>query len=308
MDRKKKLETSLEGLFSRSKGAPETAEVEKKAESQAPAEAELPAKSTSKPARQPVAKKPVLKKAAEKKADNPPEIEPKTPAAEARSEAGSTPKETTSELDWLKAVIEQAKPESQPEPAPVPVSESKMDPLTETPAPSPVQPQKKSDLALASPVDSELAVVDEALADIQLLVFEIQNVQYAIDVSLVQTIIKPQAVFLVPGTADYLKGLINLRGEVVPVIDMRTRFDLPIEEVSKDTRFVVVKVDDIMASMVVDRVHGVETIPLNVIEKPSGLVMDIDNRYLTGMARYEERIILILDLMQTIRPETVDLR
>jgi purine-binding chemotaxis protein CheW len=92
------------------------------------------------------------------------------------------------------------------------------------------------------------------------------------------------------------------------VIDLRTRFDLPTQEVSKDTRFVVVKVNEFMASMVVDRVHGVETISLGLIEKPSGLVMDIDNRYLTSMARYNGQIILILDLLHTINPGKVEQR
>ena len=170
----------------------------------------------------------------------------------------------------------------------------------------PAVAEQKVNLALTEVTPSELVVAEAEITDIQLLVFEIDNVQYAIDVSMVQTIIKPQAVFLVPGTAEYLKGLINLRGEVVPVIDLRTRFNLPFQGTSKDTRFVVVKVNDIMASMVVDRVHGVETIPLNLIEKPSSLVMHVDNRYMTGMARYQERIILILDLMHTINPDLVE--
>jgi chemotaxis signal transduction protein len=55
-------------------------------------------------------------------------------------------------------------------------------------------------------------------------------------------------------------------------------------------------------------VHGVETVPFNVIEKPSGLVMDIDNRYLMSMARYSGQIVLILDLLQTIQPYLVEQR
>jgi purine-binding chemotaxis protein CheW len=286
MDRKKKLETSLEGLFSKSKSAPEPVEVEKKLETPAPAAEKAKKSAVS-------AKKSTSKKASEKMTGMEKLSSPESGAA-------APDADTTPETIFVDTVI----PEVEPEPA-----------LKAKPTPEPVvieiktdRPVKKVDQTLATTADNELAAAEEVKIDIQLLVFEINKVQYAIDVSLVQTIIKPQAVFLVPGTAEYLKGLINLRGEVVPVVDLRTRFDLPIQESTKDTRFVVVRVNDIGASMVVDKVHGVETIPLNVIEKPSGLVMDIDNRYLTGMARYEEQIILILDLLQTIRPQVVEQR
>jgi purine-binding chemotaxis protein CheW len=286
MDRKKKLETSLEGLFSKSKSAPEPAEVEKKPETPAPAAGKTKKSAAS-------AKKSTSKKVSEKMT----EME-KPVSLESRAAAPET--EARPETIFVETVIPEVKPEPAPKAKPTPepmVIEIKTD-----------QPTKKVDQTLATAADNELVGAEEVKIDIQLLVFEINKVQYAIDVSQVQTIIKPQAVFLVPGTADYLKGLINLRGEVVPVVDLRTRFDLPTQENTKDTRFVVVRVNEFGASMVVDKVHGVETIPLNVIEKPSGLVMDIDNRYLTGMARYEGQIILILDLLQTIRPQVVEQR
>ena len=107
---------------------------------------------------------------------------------------------------------------------------------------------------------------------------------------------------------NYLKGLINLRGDVVPVINLRTRFDLEEQEFQKDTLLMVVRINDILASLVVDKVSGVKTLPLNIIEKPSGLVLDINNRYLTGIARFDGQIIMILDLIQTIDPKAVETR
>jgi purine-binding chemotaxis protein CheW len=117
----------------------------------------------------------------------------------------------------------------------------------------------------------------------------------------VQTIIKPQSVFLVPGTEEYIKGLINLRGDVVPVVDLRSRFSLPEKKADKDTRFVVIEIGDLMASLVVDAVQGVATIPLSAIEEPNALVADIETRYLNGIAHLEDQLVLILDLRQTIR-------
>jgi purine-binding chemotaxis protein CheW len=302
MDRKKKLETSLEGLFSKSKGTQEPAEVEKKVGTSVADADNKPKKST------PVVKKTGTSPVADKKAKKKPE----------KSDVKVQKDVKVEKMDNYPKPMAEAVAQKVEMPVSIPVETVKAPPLPE-PAVSEVVPmamsenkpapaEKKADLALAAVSNTELAVADEEKVDTQLLVFEIEQVQYAIDVSFVQTIIKPQPVFLVPGTADYLKGLINLRGEVVPVIDLRTRFDLPTQEITKDTRFVVVRTNDITASMVVDKVHGVETIAINLIEKPSGLVMHVDNRYLTGMARYEGQIILILNLMHTIKPDLVEQR
>ena len=116
-----------------------------------------------------------------------------------------------------------------------------------------------------------------------------------------QTIIKPQTVFLVPGTDPFIKGLINLRGEVVPVVDLHVRFNLPAHDIDKNTRFVVIEIGELKASLVVDAVQGVTTVPQSVIEKPSNMVSDLDTRYLKGIARLEGQLVLILDVGQTIR-------
>lgn len=311
-DRKKKLETSLEGLFSRPQDQDKLTQSEKKevapssAATTVPAKPAVKKKETSKPVE---VKKSAQKSVPVKKAQP---VDKKSNAAAPQSkEIPSVETEKVEipvqvvKVEVVDSVVEKAtieSPVAKVEPVSPPVNQE-----SGAAAPAVSKPTASGDLAMVVSGNRELAVqATEGAEDIQLLVFEINQVAYGIDVSMVQTIIKPQQVFLVPGTVNYLKGLINLRGAVVPVIDMRTRFDLPEGELDKDTRFVVVECDDIMASMVVDKVQGVETIPMNVIERPSGLVMDIDNRYLTGMARYNDQIILILDLLQAIRPEKVE--
>jgi purine-binding chemotaxis protein CheW len=296
MDRKKKLETSLEGLFSKTKGSNETDDQHVK---------------TSEPIAPEKNNKPAVKKEEPKQASKKPAGKTVQVKKEKKTEQKTSPLPKQEPITENKAVdatstdeVVKEIPKTEPV-QPAPISSPEVKPQEDEPK----KPVEKVDLTLAAITGSELAVQTlEGGKEIQLLIFEINNVAYGIDVGMVQTIIKPQSVFLVPGTAEYLKGLINLRGEVVAVIDLRTRFDLPTQDIDKDTRFVVVKVNDIMASMVVDCVHGVETIPLSVIERPSGLVMDIDNRYLTGMARYSDRIILILDLLQTIQPRAMEQR
>ena len=143
-------------------------------------------------------------------------------------------------------------------------------------------------------------ILDEEEEEIQLLIFRMENVDYGIKIELVQTIIKPQAVFLVPGTEIYINGLINLRGDVVPVVNLRTRFNLPECEENNDTRYVVVEIGETRASLIVDSVQGVATIPLSKIEKPSNIVTDVDTLYLDGIAHLEEQLILIINLGETI--------
>ncbi len=291
--RKKKLETSLEGLFSKPKDTKGVAD-------------ETPEENASSTPVEKAVKTTTPKKASEKAP-----AKPKTNAPKA-AEPAPVPA-TQAEVPTPKADPAQQK-EAVPVAAVAEVKEAVKPENKEAEKAAEAGPQAKSDgqaAATAMAVVQEQGLVtqvkdEEDEDDIQILVFEINNVAYGIDVALVQTIIKPQAVFLVPGTVDFLKGLINLRGAVVPVIDMRTRFDLPEKEADKETRFIVVEIEDIMASMVVDQVDGVHTISSRVIEKPSGLVMDIDNRYLTGMARMDDQIVLILDLLQAIRPEKVE--
>lgn len=141
----------------------------------------------------------------------------------------------------------------------------------------------------------------EPIEDKRVLVFLIDGVQYGIDVSRIQTIIKPQNVFIVPNTPPMVKGLINLRGQIVAVVDLRTRFGLPSNEVNRDTRFVVVELDEAMASIVVDSVVGVVTIAGANLEKPTGMVKNIQTQYLDYIAHVDGKIILILNLDESIR-------
>ncbi|MCE1253491.1 MAG: chemotaxis protein CheW [Anaerolineae bacterium] len=292
--KKKKLESSLEGLFSRSKDTKPVKESNPVEAPSSPAPVEKTVKST--------AKKAAVKAAAEDVKTS--EAVVTKAVQEEKVKPAPTEKVETA------AVVEPVKTEKT---APIvenkPVAKSEPEPVIEKEPEPVVQPKpagQNSNAALSVATETSLVAQAEDADDVQILVFKINNVAYGIDVGLVQTIIKPQAVFLVPGTVEYLKGLINLRGAVVPVIDMRLRFDLPDREADKETRFIVVEIDDIMASMVVDQVDGVRTISTKYIEKPSGLVMDIDNRYLTGIARMDDQIVLILDLLQAIRPDKVE--
>ncbi|MBI9043329.1 MAG: chemotaxis protein CheW [Anaerolineaceae bacterium] len=151
------------------------------------------------------------------------------------------------------------------------------------------------------PVVQAIALVsedDEAIR--QLLVFKIESEYYGIDISRVRTIIKPQVVYELPLVEKYIKGLINLRGEVVPVLDLRIRLGLDGKQEDENTRFIVIEAGDYLASFVVDAVDGVYSIPENCFGKASNIVISVDNEYIDSIANFENKIILVLNLTETI--------
>lgn len=134
----------------------------------------------------------------------------------------------------------------------------------------------------------------------EILIFSLGDVSYSVIVGRVRTIIKPQTVYPVPGTEEYITGLINLRGEVVPVLNLRTRFGLDAREIDGNTRFVVIEYGEYLLSLIVDAVEGIEVIPESLFYTPSGIVTNIDTNYLSDIARFEGRLILVLNLTELI--------
>lgn len=150
----------------------------------------------------------------------------------------------------------------------------------------------------------ELAIPEDFDKDIHILVFVLADTYYGLDVVGVQTIIKPQTIYIVPGTAQFIKGVINLRGNVVPIIDLRNRFELPEVEFTPATRFVVVELGEVMAGLIVDSVVGVEVIQAGMVEPPSRVIMGAHTRFLRGVAQMDGCLVLMLDLEQTLKAAT----
>ena len=95
----------------------------------------------------------------------------------------------------------------------------------------------------------------------QLVVFKLVNEYYGIDIAAVESIIKLQPITAVPHAPFFVEGVINLRGAILPVIDLRKRFGLLTVEPTKDTRIVIVEINNVMAGMVVDAVTEVLRLP-----------------------------------------------
>ena len=147
---------------------------------------------------------------------------------------------------------------------------------------------------------------DIALEREQLVVFEVAKESFGVDINAVQEIIRMQQITDVPKAPMHVKGVINLRGRVIPVIDLRDRFGFPAAEETKSTRIVVVDVAGSTVGMIVDAVSEVLRIEHGQIQPPSSLIESYE-KYLKGIGRLEERLILLLDLEMLI-PEATQLR
>jgi purine-binding chemotaxis protein CheW len=134
----------------------------------------------------------------------------------------------------------------------------------------------------------------------QLVVFELAQEYYGVDIATVEGIIKMQAITVVPHAPRFVEGVTNLRGSVLPVIDLRKRFGLPSQEATKDTRIVVVVMGSLKVGMTVDGVSEVMRVPAEAIEAPSPLVTTTDTTFIKGIAKVAERLIILLDLSKVL--------
>jgi purine-binding chemotaxis protein CheW len=139
--------------------------------------------------------------------------------------------------------------------------------------------------------------------EVQLVVFQLGKEYYGVDIHQVQEIIRFQSPTKVPGAPSFVEGVINLRGRVIPIIDLRKRFRLSEKEVTKDTRVIVVEVAPHTVGMVVDAVDEVLRISEDKIEPPSPLIASIQEEYIQGVGKLEDKLVIILDLQKVLSKE-----
>ena len=134
----------------------------------------------------------------------------------------------------------------------------------------------------------------------QLVVFDLADEGYGVDISAVREIIRLQEITQVPRTPEFVEVVINLRGKIIPVIDLRKRFGLTVEVVSQDNRIVVVDIGDQDIGVVVDAVTEVLRIPTDAVEPPASVITTADSDYLLGIVKLDSRLIILLDLRKVL--------
>jgi len=134
----------------------------------------------------------------------------------------------------------------------------------------------------------------------QLVVFSLASESYGVNIDKINGIERMHAITIIPRTDDSVEGVINLRGQVVPVVDLRKVLNLPVTEETKDTRIVVVEMTGQQVGCLVDAVTEVLRISHESVEPPSSLVTSAGSDYLLGIAKLENRLITLLDLEKAL--------
>lgn len=128
------------------------------------------------------------------------------------------------------------------------------------------------------------------------LTFTLGDEEYGIDILKVQEIRGYDAVTKIANTPDFIKGVINLRGTIVPIVDLRIRFNLGNVEYNEFTVAIILMVQDRVVGIVVDGVSDVITLQTNQINKVPEMVSSIDTKYLVGLGTVDDRMLILVDI------------
>jgi len=140
---------------------------------------------------------------------------------------------------------------------------------------------------------------------LQLVTFKIDNEEFGIDILMVQEINKMINITKVPNSPHFVEGVVNLRGRIIPVVNLRKRLMFDTKETDKNTRIVVVEIRNQTIGFIVDEVCEVLRIPAGITQPPPDLVMGIDSKYITAVGKLENRLLILLDMEMIIGDENL---
>jgi purine-binding chemotaxis protein CheW len=132
-------------------------------------------------------------------------------------------------------------------------------------------------------------------AELQLVVFRLATDIYGLEIQAVREIIRMQEITRVPNAPDMIEGVINLRGRICPVMDLRKRFGLTMGDATAESRIVVVEVNGEDVGMIVDAVTEVLRVPGDRIQPPSNVVAGSNMRVVEGIVNLDDRLIILVD-------------
>lgn len=136
---------------------------------------------------------------------------------------------------------------------------------------------------------------------LQLVVFQLGEEEFGLEIMQVQEIIRIPEITRIPHSPDYVKGVINLRGKIITVINLDTRFGMEQKLHDDNSRIIVAEVDENVVGMVVDSVSEVLRLPLSTVEPvPEIISTKINANYLKGVGKLEDRMLILLDITKVV--------
>lgn len=132
--------------------------------------------------------------------------------------------------------------------------------------------------------------------DLQIVTFRVGDEDFSVPILKVQEIIRMSEITKVPRSPDFVEGVINLRGKVIPVIDLRKRFGLEVTEKTNETRTIVVDCEGKVVGLIVDSVSEVLRLSQSTVEPPPDIVGGVDSEYISGVGKLNDRLVILLDI------------
>jgi purine-binding chemotaxis protein CheW len=150
------------------------------------------------------------------------------------------------------------------------------------------------------PIKGDTIVIESR----QLVIFKLGDEEFGADILQVKEIEKlEQEVTRVPKSPKFVEGVINLRGEIVPIVDLRKRFGLSVRPIGTDTRVIIVEVNDNMIGMIVDQVSEVLRVNVDSIFPTPEITKTIDSYFINAVAKINDRLVVLLNLERTLSAE-----
>ncbi|MTI48582.1 chemotaxis protein CheW [Sporosalibacterium faouarense] len=141
------------------------------------------------------------------------------------------------------------------------------------------------------------------MAENQYVVFKLGNEEYGIDIMNVREIVPHQESIKVPNAPKFVSGIINFRGKVIPIVDLKKRFDLLEKEIDGNTRIIVINLDDRQIGFIVDEASQTIRLEDKDVDPAPDIVSSIERRYITGVGKKEDRLIILIDLEKVLTEE-----
>lgn len=151
-----------------------------------------------------------------------------------------------------------------------------------------------------APTEEEFATSPERKTEevegIQLITFALGRKYYAFELEAAVEVIKPRELTEIPRIPEYIKGILSVRGEMVPVVDLKMRLGVGSYDKRSAPRLLITSVDDVKAAFMVDRLCGVEEVPEATVRSPREFKTRIPKKYLKGIIKHNRRLVRLLDV------------
>lgn len=134
----------------------------------------------------------------------------------------------------------------------------------------------------------------------KVIVFQLKDQQYGVDIQQILSIERLENITPIPNTSDFIKGVINLRGDVIAIIDLRERLNINQTDITDNTRVLIVSVDQVQIGLIVDSATDVLDIDPSSIDPSPEIIGDIDVTFVKGVAKLKERLLILLDLARVL--------